>query len=210
MVNKSELSSSALKADLPYLQQYVNQVCEAWHCAGHLYFGAPKSARDWVVTFNNVSDVQNAIGYHTEAAGVPEAFVSVQTAVQYHFRWGVVATHELAEMLVDPEATSADNTRNECDIFNGCTNATFYAREVCDPVQSETYRLGPLHVSDFVYRNWFEPDAPGPYDAGRHLGSPLSLAPSSYMIVYRDGAWQEPNTFPKHFGNWDRFGPELH
>lgn len=201
VVNTSELSDSVLKADLPYLQQYADQVCAAWHCAGTLYFGQPQSPRDWVLTFNEVSDIQDAIGYHTEDFGLPVGFVSVRTAQQYGLSWSLVATHELAEMLVDPEAEGADLTHCK----KGASNCAFYAREVADPVQGESYQLGPLRVADFVYRNWFVPDASGPFDAGRHLRSPLSLAPQSYMSFYKDGVWQQASTLARS-RNWDRFG----
>ena len=187
---------------MPYFQQALDNFCGAWHCNGALYFGAPKTARDWVVTFNNVSDVPEAIGYHESVGSRPEAFVSVQTAVQAGLPWGVVFTHELFEMLGDPEASAADVTSWGIGQFG--ENSTFYFREVCDPVQSEAFRLGPVRISDFVYRSWFTPGAAGPYDAMRAVGQPLTLAPNSYASFYKDGYWQQTDTFGG-VRTWDTF-----
>lgn len=135
--------------------------------------------------------------------------IGVQTSIKYGMPWGVVLTHELFEMLVDPESSAANNTTCQTDPGTGtATNCTFYAHETADPVQGEWWRLGPVRVSDYVYRNWFIPGAPGPYDAGRHVGAPLQLAPRSYAIFYADGYWQTENTFTARGfrgGDWDRF-----
>lgn len=198
VVNKSSLRSSTLAADLPVFQLYANQVCEAWHCNATLYLGAPKDPRDWLITVNDDTDVSSAVGYHGSSdAGVPFAFVSVRTAKTAGMSWTDVLTHELAEMLVDPASIAAMNTQNVCDPqTGGCRNATFYNLEVADPVQGESYTLGHVKVSDFVYRSWFTPGAPGPYDAGRHVSAPLMLAPNSYVAFYEDGAWQQRDSFP--------------
>ena len=200
------VSNTTLKRDLPYFQQYADQVCAAWHCSGHLYVGQYANSHDWQITVNDISDVAGAIGYHTETAGVPQAFVSVRTAIQKKLPWGIVFTHELAEMLVDPPASLTANTACQYDPFTGRNFACrFFAFEVCDPVQGESYRIGPITASDFVYRTWFMPDSLGPYDAGRHIGAPLTLAPRSYMSFYADDQWQATDNFPTH-ANWDSFG----
>ena len=210
VANTSTLVSSAtLKRDLPYFQQYADQVCAAWHCSGHLYLGETQDSHDWQMTINDVSDVTGAIGYHMESAGVPQAFVSVKTAVQAHMHWTIVFTHELAEMLVDPPASLAANTACSTDGFGDAFSCRFFAFEVCDPVQGESFRIGPIYASDFVYRTWFMPDSLGPYDAGRHIGEPLSLAPRSYMSFYANDQWQSTDNFPAH-DNWDSFGAARH
>ncbi len=211
VVNESTVVTDAeLQADLPYLQQYLGQVCAAWHCAGTLQITDTPGPRDWVVTVNDSSDVQGAIGYHLATDSRAVAWVSAKTAAKAGLRWPAVFTHELAEMLVDPTASATANTncdqRYDTDMSVHWTNCTFYAYEICDPVQNEFYKLGPIRVADFVYRSWFESDGHKPFDAGRHLGAPLSLAPRSYLSVYRDGEWKQQDTFIDKERNWDGFG----
>ena len=214
VVNLSSLSDMVIQTDLPVFQAYADQVCAAWHCSGRLYLADhhADSSTDWVFTINNKSDVDGAIGYYTEVNGQIQAFVSVQTAREVGMSWTIVFTHELAEALVDPEAAATENTA--CDTeFNGISvdyvNCTFYAKENADPVQGKAYLLTvggvTRKVSDFVYRSWFEVDSKGPYDAARALASPLSLYKNSYLSVYRDGGWQQQDTFGMR-RNWDAFG----
>lgn len=199
VINQSEVSNSALASYLPYFQQYVNQVCQAWHCNGTLYMAsAPARSSDWSLTLVDISAIAGALGWHqTTTTGVPELFVAVKTSVQNGVHWGAVMAHEIAETLVDPTASAAANTTCDTDPGTGNqVNCTFYSYEVGDPVQGETYRLGPVTVEDFIYRSWFTPGAPGPYDAMRKTSAPLTMAPSSYISFYANGAWQEADTFP--------------
>lgn len=210
IINKSSVAQSAMVKYLPYFQQYADQICDSWHVCGHLYLAsAPNTARDWTLTLNDTSDQAGAIGYHgVTKTGVPEGFASVKTAIQNGMRWGVVFTHEYAEMAADPSASLTANTACQGDPETGnAVNCTFVNFEVADPVQGESYRLGPITVSDFVYRSWFTPGSPGPFDAGRHLSAPMTLAPQSYMSIYENGTWQQNNTFDGA-RNWDAFGHE--
>jgi len=55
------------------------------------------------MAFLDSADVQNALGYHDLTPdGLPLSKVFVQTTVQAGQKVSVTASHELAEMLVDP------------------------------------------------------------------------------------------------------------
>jgi len=184
IVNVSSLNAKAISGKLPAFRQYLQQVCEAWHCTGYLYLGQPNSPRDWTITLNDVSDAANAIGYHEQVAGVPHAYVSVGTAADAHVPWPVVFTHELAEMLVDPSASLLTQTAGD-----QVTPPQFYSFEVSDPVQASTYTVAGVRVADFVYRSWFTPDAVGPYDYMRVTRQPLQLTPGGWAAVFENGGW---------------------
>src|SRR5437588_4673608 len=90
-------------------------------------------------------------GYHTtDPGGRPLAVVFLR---KWRSDWTVGASHELLEMLVDPQGESVS--------FE-------YLEEVCDPVQFLWYKLRGVYVSDFVTPSWYA-DAAGPWDIGGRL-----------------------------------------
>ena len=92
-------------------------------------------------------------GWHiVDGRGDPYAHVFAGVSISHGSTWvrgedaiSVTASHEVLEMLVDPAA-------NEYT-FNGLR--TLWSREVCDPVQSDAYRIVAngmrVAVSNFVY-----------------------------------------------------------
>ena len=71
--------------------------------------------------------------------------------------------------------------------FNGAR--LMWAREVCDPVQANTYRIVAkglrVPVSNFVLPAFFNPWADGPYDHLGVLTEPFSIAKGGYAILER-------------------------
>jgi hypothetical protein len=85
--------------------------------------------------------------------GRPVALVFVKNVLQdpstrlsKRDKVSLAASHELAEMLVDP------GINLWCDDGNG----TLYAYEVCDMVEAKFFRVNGLAMSDFVYPAFFE------------------------------------------------------
>jgi hypothetical protein len=134
-----------------------------------------------------------AIAYHDVTAnGAPEAYDGVTLSDSLFGSgnsWLVAITHELAE-------TVADAGCNEVAIDS---DGTAKAYEVCDPVEEECYEIqipnGPSgYVSNFVTKEYFIPNHPGPYDFMNKTGrtttppaGPMQVAPSggaNYQIVY--------------------------
>lgn len=195
VINTStSLSDAEIIAALPTMQLYLDQVCQAWHCAGRLYFAgdAPTNPRDWVIEVNEMSDVLFAVGYHEIHGNVPYAYVSAGDAEVNNIPWTVVFTHELAEMLIDPNVgLSAEQNPS-----------VFYALEICDPVQERYYHLGSYLVADYVYRSWFTKGAKGPYDSARSLGSPFQLDRGGWIGVNSKGHWNVRRGPPLIHSRW--------
>jgi len=203
IVNDSTVvSDEQLERALPGLQRYIDQVCQAWHCAGLLVIRHPGEAleREWQIVLNDESEIPDAIGYHVTEGSRPTGYVSTRTAEDAVVSWTVVFTHELAEMLVDPEAAAAVQTSSPW------VEPVFTAREICDPVQGHWYWLSGIRVADFVYRSWFTRGAKGPYDSMRALSAPLQLGRQSWKAIFRDGAWTTASTFTAAHAGWDAFG----
>ena len=94
-------------------------------------------------------------------AGQPYAVVD--TGGTTYTGWSYAFSHEILEMLADP---------------NVSTYATpVELREVCDPVENLTYRLDGVPVDDFVFPNYFTGGA-GPWDEAGELAGPGAIQSS--------------------------------
>jgi hypothetical protein len=142
----------------------------------------------WWLTILDDSDQAEALGYHdVTVTGLPlgKAFAKSDLAAGY--RVSVTVSHELLEMLADPE-------------INLCAQVgdRLYAYEVCDPCEADPfgYLIGDTLVSDFVTPAWFRPTlaSPGPYDFREVLDKPLTLLAGGYLqyLQLTDSAgWQQ-------------------
>jgi hypothetical protein len=124
--------------------------------------------------------------------GDPYAHVFAGVSIREGNTWttgegaiSATASHEVLEMLGDPAA-------NEY-CFDG--DRRLWSREVCDPVQSDSYRIvgGGMRVvvSNFVLPAYFNPWADGPYDHLGVLTEPFSIAKGGYAVVERSTATSE-------------------
>ena len=88
--------------------------------------------------------------------GAPIGRVFAATDNLCGVNWQVCVSHELMEMLVDPQLNQ----------FALGPNGAKYDKEVCDPVQddSSAYNIGGTLVSNFVFPSWFDPNGAPPYD----------------------------------------------
>jgi hypothetical protein len=89
-----------------------------------------------------------AAACHTVVNGAPVALVDAASWADFGEPWTIAASHELFEMLVDPQT-------NATTAFpDGSGNA--WMTEVADPVQNYWWWVGGIRISDFVYPAWFE------------------------------------------------------
>jgi hypothetical protein len=136
----------------------------------------------------------NQLGYHDLTSwGKPLAKVFVGTDPKQRESWVHTASHELLEMLADPDISALVLAHPNA------TTLRFYAREVCDPVDPLGYDVDGITVSDFVYPAWFastlqRPPPAGPFHQAAVGGvdAPLALTRGGY-IAFFDGssaAWK--------------------
>lgn len=180
------LSDIQVQAMVPALQTQVHRdFAPAWGIDADLTFvrrgGTPAPNSWWLSVLNN-TDIANALGYHDRTnQGKPIAKVFAKTAIDHGRSVSVTASHELLEMLADPEINLT--------VFNQTTPIAgrLYAYEVCDPspADSQGYVINGVRVSNFVFPAWFEPFNIGAQYDYRHLiSSPLHFAPSGYIGVF--------------------------
>jgi hypothetical protein len=127
------------------------------------------------------ADTANALGYHeTTPNGYPIGKVFVRTTQQSGEIVSVTFSHELLELLADPDIQQV--ARNP-------QNGYVYALEVCDAVQSTNYDIDGVKVSNFQYPGYFSTSTPAgtQIDYLRRLRAPFTIDQGGYMPVKLPG-----------------------
>ena len=178
-------------------QQVTNDFRPAWGLDAELTFvpnGATPPAGTWWLTMLDDSDQAGALGYHDLTTdGLPLGKVFAGTDLKYGTNWSVTASHELLEMLADP------NINLTVLVQNANTTGTLYAYEVCDACEADTYgyKIGNTLVSDFVLPSWFEDfraEGSTQFDQTKNIESPLQLLSGGYIGVLNindANGWQQ-------------------
>jgi hypothetical protein len=142
----------------------------------------------WQLVLLDDSDQAGALGYHDlTPEGMPLGKVFVAEDMKYGQSWTVTASHELLELLCDPNTSL-------CAYANG----TVYSFEIADACEDGqfAYSIDGVLVSDFVTPNWFKPHAPATarFDYGRHVTAPFQLLSGGYIGIYNhQGFWTTIN-----------------
>jgi hypothetical protein len=189
LVNASTVSDNDAARLKDVLQTQVDRdFTPAWGIAATLSFvprgGNAPPDRWWLTIFDDSSTGDP--GYHElTAAGLPSGYVFAGTARDLGYEWTGVASHELLEMLVDPNCHRVAYAPQTC-------NSYLYAYEICDPCEAEEFSyeitdaVGPIVVSDFVFPAWFDPLSPiarRGFDYGEYLHGPFQVLPGCHMDV---------------------------
>jgi hypothetical protein len=190
VINASTVvTDAAVQAALPALQTQVHQhFAPAWGIDADLTFvkkGSKPAPRTWWLSILDNSDQAGALGYHDVTnEGLPLGKVFAKTDQQYGSKWTVTASHELLEMLADPEINLT------VFVQPSATQGVLYAYEVCDACEADNlgYDINGVTVSDFVFPSWFETSHPAgsvQFDYGKHLKKPVpALLPGGYIGAF--------------------------
>ena len=189
IVNASTvLSDAEIRPVVDALQKQVtNDFRPAWGIDAKLTF-VPASATPpegtWWLAILDDSDQAGALGYHDLTPdGLPIGKVFAGTDLKYGYTWSVTASHELLEMLADP------NINLSVMVQTAETRGILYAYEVCDACESDNdgYEIGVVRVSDFVFPSWFEDfrtKSSTQFDQTNHIQSPLQLLSGGYIGAF--------------------------
>lgn len=136
--------------------------------------GKSPAAGSWWIVFLDNSDQADALAYHDLTnEGLPISKVFVKTLTADNASISVGASHEVCEMAVDPWLNGAYQD----------ASGTFWAGEVCDPVEDDQYgyKIGNVLVTDFVTPNWFAPAHAQPsIDLKGHAKSAFEVLSGGY------------------------------
>jgi hypothetical protein len=194
----SVLTDSDIQPVVDALQKQVdNDFGPAWGVDAKLSFvpqgGSPPAGSWWLLILDD-SDQAGALGYHDlTSEGLPLGKVFAGTDLKFGTNWTVTASHELLEMLGDP------NINLTVFIQNNSATGRLYAYEVCDACESDQfgYLIGNVLVSDFVYPAWFEDFRAAnstQFDQGQRITQPLQLLAGGYIGMFdvtSGSGWQQ-------------------
>jgi hypothetical protein len=184
VINESTVTSdAAVQKMLPaFDQQWNKDLLPIWGVEAATFTFVPKGTRpvagSWWVVFLDNSDQAGALAYHDLTnEGLPISKVFVRTLQDDNASVSVGATHEICEMAVDPWLNGAYQD----------LQGTFWAGEICDPVESDQYgyEIGGVLVTDFVTPNWFaHQHAQGPIDLKGHALAPFEVLTGGYAQYF--------------------------
>ena len=192
------LKDDAVKAAVAVLQTQVQRdFAPAWGVDADLTF-VPKHAKPapgaWWLTVLDDSDQAGALGYHDLTKdGLPLGKIFAGSDIKLGYTWTVTASHELLEMLADPDInlTAFVESSDHAGVL--------YAYEVCDACEADEfgYKINGTLVSDFVFPAWFESfrkKGSTQFDYGKHITKPFDLIKGGYIGLYdvkSGGGWRQ-------------------
>jgi hypothetical protein len=156
--------------------------------------GTQPPAGSWWLVLLDDSDQASALGYHDLTnEGLPIGKVFVASDIKAGTSWTVTASHELLEMLGDP------NVNLSVFVQTTTTAGTLYAYEVCDACEDDSYgyTIDNITLSDFVYPSWFEgfrPESSTQFDRMNKIQNPFELLSGGYIGVFNvssGSGWQQ-------------------
>jgi hypothetical protein len=168
-------------------KQVTNDFGPVWGAAAQLGI-VPKGTQppngNWWLVLLDDSDQANALGYHDlTSEGLPMGKVFAASDLKAGTSWTVTASHELLEMLGDP------NINLTVFVQNANTAGVLYAYEVCDACEDDSlgYQIDNVLLSDFVYPAWFESfrtEGSTQFDRMNKIQNPFQILINGYIGVF--------------------------
>jgi hypothetical protein len=178
--------------------QVSRDFAPAWHIDAKLTFvpkGQKPPAGTWWLSILDNTDRARVLGHHDLSPdGLPIGKSFAGTDKHYGYEWTVTASHELLEMLVNPDVNLTVH------VYAAQGNGSFYAYEVCDPCEDDEYAydIGTIKVCNFVYPAYFQTfrtEGSARFDHGNRLTKPVpAILPAGYISAYDmtgTGGWQQ-------------------
>jgi hypothetical protein len=155
--------------------------------------GDKPASDEWWLTVLDDADHADSLGYHDiTPSGLPLGKVFAKTSQESHTHWSVTASHELLEMMADPNLNLTVFEERD-------GGGRLYAYEVCDACEGDdyAYQIDGVTVSDFVFPAWFESFRKASstrFDQTGHVSVPFQLLKDGYISIYNlhsDGHWKQ-------------------
>ncbi|HVS20598.1 MAG TPA: hypothetical protein VHD88_02055 [Pyrinomonadaceae bacterium] len=187
IVNRSKTVSDAdVKRVLPTLQKQITRDFEpVWGWGAHLRFNAKKF--DMKVIIKDTAGKGGYLRYHIKN-GKPITYIFAKDIADSG-EYTTTLSHELLEMIADPGVNlyAIGKFRD-----GGRRRSGLFGMEVCDPVESNYYKIYGVRVSDWVRPEWFEPEHKKSQMKMDYMGvidAPFMLADGGYADVLAGSRW---------------------
>ena len=198
VINASKVvtDSKEVKKVVAALQKQVSRdFAPAWGIDAEVRLvakGSKPAAGEWWLAILDDADQAGALGYHDLTSnGLPLGKVFAKTDKNYGEQWSVTASHELLEMLADPNI-------NLTVFDEAASGGRLYAYEVCDACEADKfgYVIDGVRVSDFVFPSWFESFRKKgvQFDQMKKITKPFQLLAGGYIGIYdvrSGGGWTQ-------------------
>lgn len=193
IINKSSVvTTDELAAAIDAIQiQVTRDFAPEWGTTAKLVvIDEPAEAEPdaWFVFIVDNTDQDGALGYHDVTdKGIPVTKVFAKTDQKYGLNWTVTLSHEVLEMLGDPNIN-----------LLVLHDRKLYSYETADAVEDDEmgYLINGVRVSNFVFPSWFEdfwkPDQVR-FDYCGAVSRPFEIAPGGYASVLdlTTGRWKD-------------------
>lgn len=185
-VNKSTLDLGCKFPQLVMaLQTFVDKhYAPVWGTKCFLSHGPAITPGTWGMVFLDEPDVADAFGYHDVTPdGLPLSKIFVRLCKESKEPVSVTASHELAEMLVDPGI----------QLLAMNQDGMIYAYETADADQDTHFLVNGLPMTNFVYPSWFEgfrKPRSTQFDYMKRIDRPFKIMPGGYMSIFKGGRWR--------------------
>ena len=127
-------------------------------------------------------DAPGAIAYHdVDGTAVPVAFLALSTCNTLD-DVSTAISHELCETVGDAA----------CDLWADDGQGNEWARELCDAVESNSYTIASVAVSDFLLPAFFAAEAAGPYSFLQLTNVPSAYPPAPFAVATGGYQLQRP------------------
>jgi hypothetical protein len=222
VINTSTLVSNAdiITMCAAIQKQLVLHFLPAWNMksATVRFYSNIKSVPGYAWLVNIIDDdtqVPGALGFHQqETSGLVDAFIMCKPVLDnggavlnfdpvHPSKYTISGTlsHEILEMVCDRF------TNTFCDV-----GSSSWCQEMCDPVEQISYGIQVgitnVAVSDFVFPNFFNPDAKLPENAPLNylntLTKSFTILPGGYAIVRPGGPGTERQIFGEAMPEWKK------
>jgi hypothetical protein len=157
--------------------------------------------RDLVITLIDQDKTEpGALGYHSERnSGVKFGSILVDPCLQYLGEDPLVSvaqclSHECCEAAADLA----------CDAWVQAPDNQLWALEVCDPVESATYVIDKVTVSNFVTPAFFD-DLPAAHSIFDHMGvlkKGFTIDKGGYAVLWKPSTSKPHEVFGDHYPEW--------
>jgi hypothetical protein len=175
-----------------------NMIPLKWSVLPH---GGKAKPGDLVITLMDEDKTEpGALGYHSEDNnGVKFGSILVDPCLQYLgsdplVSVGQCLSHECCEAAADIA----------CDVWVLGNDNQLWAQETCDPVESSTYVIGSVTVSNFVTPAFFDELAPAKskFDHLGVLRSAFTIDKDGYAVLWKPGTGKPQQHFGDEYPGW--------